>query len=159
MSASPSISQSRRYAIPEAALRRWVKQRVRSSARADGGIIYTFALSGSTCNNVPIEVVMTVAIGADGRIERATAHRADGDRGCDAMCAAPLDGQRFLADEGGCDEAIGLTLADAAFRDWREEPSGCFCTAGNRRHKWRNVFQALHYAAGHVDEEGIRATA
>jgi hypothetical protein len=63
------------------------------------------------------------------------------------MCAADGAGGRFLAAFGNCDEVIGLTLAAAAFREWTPEPSGCFCTAGNRRHKWRSVFQALHYAA------------
>jgi len=65
------------------------------------------------------------------------------------MCAAQSVGRSFLADVGGCDEVIGLTLEEAAFRNCEEEPSGCFCTPGNRRHKWRNVFQALHYAVNH----------
>ena len=43
-----------------------------------------------------------------------------------------------------------LTLEQAAFHQWDVEASGCFCTAGHRLHKWRNVFQALHYAATHA---------
>ena len=62
------------------------------------------------------------------------------------MCAALDHGGGFLSHFGACAEAIGLTLEQAAFREWDEEPSGCFCTAANRRHKWRNVFQALHYS-------------
>ena len=92
---------------------------------------------------------MTVRVGPDGRIEDASARPAAGDGGCDAMCAAQGDGRAFLAQSGACDEALGLTLHEAAFRAWDHEASGCFCTAANRRHKWRNVFQALHYAATH----------
>jgi hypothetical protein len=143
------------YAIGEAALRRWVTQRLRSDARADGGIVYSFTLSGSTCNGVPLEALMTVTLDAAGRIEAAAARPAAGDAGCGAMCAAHGDGCRFLGDLGGCDAAVGLTLDEAAFQDWHAEPSGCFCTAGNRRHKWRNVFQALHYAATHAAAQAV----
>jgi hypothetical protein len=146
-----STSQPTDYAIAEAALRRWVADRLRRHPRADDGVVYTFLLSGSTCNNVPLDAVMTVAVDAQGRIEAATSAPAPADRGCGATCAADGDGRAFLALAGRCDEVVGLTLAEAAFRNWEPEPSGCFCSAGNRRHKWRNVFQALHYAATHHD--------
>ena len=139
-----------KYAVAEKALRRWAAERVRHAPRDDGGAVYTFALTGSTCTNRPLEVLMTVELGPDGRIVSATSQPAPHDAGCDAMCAAAAaaacDGRQFLAEFGGCDEAVGLTLAEAAFRDWPVEPSGCFCTPGNRLHKWRNVFQTLHYS-------------
>lgn len=146
MTVSLPLSDSHAYAVAKTALRRWARERVRRAARDDGSVIYTFALSGSTCNNRPIDVMMTVVLGADGRIESATAEPAPHDAGCGTMCAAaPCDGRRFLAEQARCDEAVGLTLDEAARRDWQVEPSGCFCTVGNRRHKWRNVFQTLHY--------------
>jgi hypothetical protein len=143
-----AIQQTRRYAVAEKALRRWARERLRRENRSDGGVVYSFALSGSTCNNMgrPIEVTMTVAVGPDALIESTSAAPAENDNGCDAMCAAAGAGRDFLAGVGACDEAIGLTLEQAASRDWQESPSGCFCTPANRRHKWRNVFQALHYA-------------
>ncbi len=146
MSLSLPVSASPGYAVAERALRRWAAERLRSKPRAGGGAVYTFALTGSTCTNRPIEVEMTVTVDADGRIDSATAAPAPHDTGCGAMCAATAGAQRFFAESGGCDEAVGLTLHEAAFRDWQDEPSGCFCTAGNRRHKWRNVFQTLHFA-------------
>jgi hypothetical protein len=154
MTVNLPISERTPYAVAEKALRRWVKERLRQEQGEDGGTVYSFSLSGSTCNNMgrPLEVVMTVALDADGRVRAASARPADADTGCDAMCAAQGDGRRFFANAGDCDEAVGLTLHEAAFREWRAEPSGCFCTAGNRRHKWRNVFQALHYAATHADD-------
>jgi hypothetical protein len=141
------------YAVAEPALRRWARERLHRQPRDDGGIVYSFLMSGSTCNNmgVPLEAIMTLAVDAQGKIESATARPAPHDRGCDAMCQAQCDGRRFLADFGSCNEVVGLTLLEAAFRDWNEEPSGCFCTAGARRHKWRNVFQTLHFAATHDD--------
>ena len=151
MSLSLPTLEKPEYSIPETALRRWVEQRVRSEPRAGGGVRYTFALSGSTCTNRPLEAVMTVILDRDGRITGASSRPAVGDAGCGLTCAANGDGGRFLADVGACEEAIGLTLEHAAFRNWHAEPSGCFCTAGNRRHKWRNVFQTLHYALTHPD--------
>jgi hypothetical protein len=149
MSLHLPISTSSSYAIPSKALRRWSSERLRSEKRDDGGVVYCFTLSGSTCNNMgrAIEVEMIVTVGADGRIESASARSAAGDSGCDAMCASEGNGARFLAAVGSCGEAIGLTLAEAAFRDWREEMSGCFCSEANRRHKWRNAFQTMHFAA------------
>ena len=143
-----SDQQQPAYAVPEKALRRWASERLRRTERsADGATVYTFALSGSTCTNQPIDVVMTVIIAADGRIESASASPAASDVGCDVMCASGGDGRTFLKHVGGCDEAVGMTLTQAAFHPWHVEPSGCFCSAGNRLHKWRNVFQAIHYAA------------
>ena len=148
-------SERATYAVAEKALRRWVTERLRREPGPDGTTVYSFALSGSTCNNMgrPLEVTMTVAVDADGRVRAASARPADADTGCDAMCAANGSGQRFLAEFGACDDVVGLTLHEAAFREWDAEPSGCFCTAGNRRHKWRNVFQALHYAVTHGNDE------
>ena len=151
MIAGPATPQQPAYAVGEAALRKWATQRLRLEPGPDRATVYSFTVSGSTCTNmgVPLEAVMTVVVGADGRIEAASTRPASGDVGCDAMCAAACDARRFFAGVGCCPEALGLTLHEAAFRDWQPGPSGCFCTEGNRRHKWRNVFQVLHYAATH----------
>ena len=112
MTISLPISERPTYAVAEKALRRWVTERLRREPGPDGTTVYRFALSGSTCSNMgrPVEVVMTVTVGADGRVRAATARPADGDSGCDAMCAAQGDGRRFLSDFGDCNEAVGLTL-------------------------------------------------
>jgi hypothetical protein len=140
-------SEQPAYAVPEKALRRWVADRLRSGKQPDGATVYTFALTGSTCTNQPIDVLMTVVVAADRRIEGTSALPAARDLGCDVMCAAGGDGRKFLKHVGACDEAVGMTLEQAAFFPWNVEPSGCFCSAGNRLHKWRNVFQAIHFAA------------
>ena len=141
------------YAINDRALRAWAAQRLRREPRADGGSVYAFTVSGSTCSNmgVPLEVVMTVELGADGRIAAAYSRPAAGDAGCEAMCAAGCNARAFFACVGGCPQALGLTLHEAAFMDWDPQPSGCFCTEGNRRHKWRNAFQVVHYATMHPE--------
>jgi len=142
-----ATAERRPYAVPEKALRRWVAERLGHGRREDGAIVYTFALTGSTCTNQPLDVVMRVVVSADGRIESTSATPAAADFGCDVMCASGGDGRKFLKHVGGCDEAVGMTLEQAAFHPWHVEPSGCFCSAGNRVHKWRNVFQAIHFAA------------
>ena len=147
-------STLRTYAIPDASLARWARERLHQERRTDGSVVYSFTLSGSTCTNMgrPLEVVMTVLVDANGRIQQATSTPAAHDTGCSAMCGALGNGRMFLAQSGHADEAIGLTLEQAAFRNWLPEISGCFCSDGNRRHKWRNVFQAIHYAVTHADE-------
>ena len=147
------ISQPGDYAIPEKSLRRWATERLHRNDRADGGADFSFVLSGSTCNNIALTVMMTVAVDSTGRIESATARPASGDTGSGAMCAADGDGAGFLGKSGRCDEVIGMTLQEAAFREWHPEASGCFCTAGNRRHKWRNVLQAIYYATSRMEAD------
>ncbi len=137
-----------KYSVPEGALRRWAEQRVRREDRADGGAVFAFALSGSTCNGTPLEMVLTVNVGPDGRIESTSSVPADHDLGFGVQCVTARDedeARRWLEYVGPCKEAVGLTIEQAAFRDWHEEPSGCLCTAGHRRHKWRNVLQTLHF--------------
>jgi hypothetical protein len=136
------------YAVAEKALLRWAKERLRRNPRPNGGMAYSFAMSGSTCTNMgrPIEVVMNIEVGADGRIEGAFIRPAEGDIGWNSMCATSKNADRFLAEAGDCADVIGLTLREAAFREWNVEESGCFCVEGNRRHKWRNTFQAIYFA-------------
>ena len=142
MSVSLSTPVRNKYSIPEAALQRWARDRLRGERGVDGAAVYRFLLSGSTCTNVPLNVVMIVRVNTQGTIEAASSQPSEADTGWGAMCGSS-------SNIGRCDEVIGLTLDEAAFRDWQEEPSGCFCSAGNRRHKWRNVFQTLHYAVTH----------
>lgn len=152
MTIASSTSPTPVDAIPERALRQWAAQRLHHQCRPDGGTVYAFLFSGSTCTNMgrALDVVMTVAVDAGGRIEFASARPAAADTGCNEMCASSADGCGFLKQFGDCNEAIGLTLQEAALRDWDPAPSGCFCTEGDRRHKWRNVFQTLHYAVTHL---------
>ena len=141
-------SSSSAYSISPRALQRWTDERLHIQRRPDGGTVYSFVLSGSTCNNMgmPVEVEMIVTTDADGRIESARSYPSASDRGCHLMCAANGNATQFFTATGECGDVIGQTIEQAAFREWDVEPSGCFCTAGNRRHKWRNVFQTLHYA-------------
>src|SRR5829696_5560112 len=121
MSLSLQICDPPAYAVAPKALRRWAGERLRRERRDDGRTVYSFAISGSTCNNRPLDVVMTVTLDPGGRIESATSQPAPSDAGCDATCAAHLDGRRFLAEFGSCEEAVGLELRDAAFRNWEAE--------------------------------------
>src|SRR3954451_18882119 len=110
MSIAPSLSL---YVIPEKALRRWAGERLRCEAGNDGRTVWRFAMSGSTCGNLPIEVAMTVVVGADGRLESAAARPVAADTGCGAMCGAitaGCQGRDFLREFGNCDEVVGLTL-------------------------------------------------
>src|SRR5690349_24173593 len=83
MSLSLPVSESyAAYPVVEKALRRWASERVQRATRDDGGTEYTFHLSGSTCTNVALDVLMTVSVDASGRIESAVCNPAPGDKGC-----------------------------------------------------------------------------
>src|SRR5688500_12299509 len=108
MTVCAAASQQLAYAINEKAVRAWATQRLRRERHADGGTTYSFTVSGSTCNNmgVALEVVMTVDVGADGRIVAACSRPAAADSGCNAMCAAGCDARAFFADFGGCPQVL-----------------------------------------------------
>lgn len=149
MTAMPPTSANPTYAVAPKTLDRWARERLRCRPTAAGGRLYSFMVSGSTCTNIPIEIEMTVEVDATTRIQAASFAPTAADSGSRSMCAATVDPAPFFARVGHCAEALGLTLAEAAFRDWDVEVSGCLCTAGHRRHKWRNAFQTIHYAQAH----------
>ena len=161
MKASAPPPSNPAYAVAEKTLARWARERLRRRPGPAGGVIYIFAMSGSTCTNMglPIEAEMTVHVDATGRVTATALQPAAADPGPQAMCAAAVDPGRFFTEIATRTEAVGLTLDEAAFRDWSVEVSGCLCTAGHRRHKWRNAFQTIHFAITHsVPEDSHEST-
>ena len=150
-----SLPASPKYSIGVRALRKWAQERVWLEPQADGTIEARFRFDGTTCTNQgrPLAFDYTVGLGSPAEqypILRADCRPAPGDEGYTAMCAY-LSGRetlmRSIADEKPLlgrplDEVLSWTRAAA--------PSGCFCNADSRAHKWGLALEAIHFALTQV---------
>jgi hypothetical protein len=137
------------YTFPLRALRRWRDERLTLTDQPDGGIHGEFRFEGSTCGNVPFNLIYTVRLAsaaAPHRILELACSPAPGDDGHRRMCSYLDHADRLLAtlqtDSPLLDQPLAAALA------WQPvtSPSGCVCDARARAHKWLAVLQTLHLA-------------
>lgn len=139
------------YATGVRALRKWSTERVRLRERSGGGVEACFRFDGTTCSN------MGQPLAFDYRVELAQAEEgftiiaagcepAEDDEGHRKMCAYLSDAEGLMAAIAAERPLVGQPL-DAVL-DWRPAaaPSGCYCSAGSRDHKWKLALEAIHYA-------------
>lgn len=137
------------YTFPPRALRRWSTQHLQLQHEVDGGVTAVFRLDGTTCGHYPITMHYTVRLGAasDGwMIRQLNVAPAPDDDGYERQCAAASDPEGLRDDLLSERPCLGQPLADAVAWAPETTPAGCLCTAASRAHKWRMVFQTLHYA-------------
>lgn len=143
------MSSTPAYRFSLRVLRRWRDERLSLTDAPDGGIRGEFRFEGSTCGNVPFNLIYTVRLAsadAGHRILDLACAPAPGDDGHQRMCS-------HLADAGGLFTTLQTDsplreqpLADAMAWQPAVSPAGCVCTAGARAHKWLAVLQTLHFA-------------
>lgn len=141
-----------RYAFPERALHRWVREHLTLISRADGGVEAVFRFEGSTCGNVAFNLVYQVAFGpaaAGHRIESMRCEAAPYDEGHARMCCWQ-DRAAVVAIRHGETPLLGQPVE--AVLTWRplKSPAGCLCTELSRHHKWQAVLETMHLALGQL---------
>jgi hypothetical protein len=165
---APSVSLSglrhdAKYSINAKALRRWSQERLRLTDKADGSIAAHFRYEGTTCSNMgrALEYDYHILVGSarDGhRIVEAACLPAPGDTGHALQCEYIKDPASFMSSVDGERPLRGCPLNDVL--TWRRaySPSGCYCDAERRAHKWGLVFEVIHYALVQREKEatGIR---
>ncbi len=140
-----------RYATNAKALRKWARERLELSDLDDGGLVARFLYEGTTCSNMghPIRYVYRIRIASEDtgfRVLEAECEPAPGDEGHKKMCEYLKLKTRFSDMIAGERPLLGEPLD--AVRDWDlpGNHSGCYCDAGGRNHKWRIVYEVVHYA-------------
>jgi hypothetical protein len=139
------------YYFPEQALEKWDRQYLRIEESDDGVLEATFHYYGTTCalSDRPLEFDYHVRLSkeADGYRIAATKVEVE-DHYYKAMCGSTTFGRRFksLVEE---DLPLQGELLESVFR-WHPEmsPAGCLCLQSHRVHKWRLVFETIHYSIG-----------
>ena len=155
---TPALHRDARYATSVRALRKWAQERVRIERMENGTLAANFRFDGTTCSNQgrPLAFDYAVALSApeNGCVILETACRpAPDDTGHTAMCAYLADAAALLAAIEAERPLVGRPLNEVV--DWvrPSAPSGCYCTAESRTHKWGLALEAIHYALVHAAPE------
>ena len=153
-SPSCTAAQSHRYAFPERTLRKWRDQRLTMTANSETTLRATFRFDGSTCSNlgVPIAYDFCVDLERDAtgyRIARSTCVPTPGHQGYQSMCAYLDDAERFSTQLDQYRPLVGEYLHESLGWTAPISPAGCLCSKASQNHKWRIVYQTIHFALEH----------
>jgi hypothetical protein len=147
-----------KYSINVKALRKWSKERLELKSRADGSIEARFRYEGTTCSNMgrPLAYDYHFLLApplVNYRIIDASCRPAPGDTGHAAQCEYMADPAAFTASIDNEKPLLGRPLNDVL--DWKRSfnPSGCYCEAESRQHKWGLVLEVIHYALAQREKE------
>lgn len=139
------------YSVNARALRKWADERVRLEYREHGVVDAHFRFDGTTCSNLgrPLAFDYHVALEAalDGySIVRMDCRPAQGDDGHKQMCGYLSDGEALMREIEGEQPLRGRPLRDVLRWERASVPSGCFCGAESRAHKWGLALEVIHFA-------------
>jgi len=157
----PSVTASRapgiKYTVNGRALRKWARERVRLEHREGGSVEARFHFDGTTCSSQgrPLAFDYTVVLGApdQGRtILHLDCRPAPGDEGHSHMCAFLSEGPSLMDAIRSEKTFLGRTLHEVLGCERPTAPSGCYCDAASRSHKWGLVLEVIHYAIAEAQE-------
>ncbi len=148
---TPPAARAAHYTVNARALKKWAQERVRLEAREGGAIEASFRFDGTTCSNQgrPLAFDYRVALRAsDGgyAIVDADCRPAPGDEGHKFMCAYLSDGEGLMESIRTEKPLLGRSLDDVLAWERVAAPSGCYCTAESRAHKWGLALEVIHFA-------------
>ncbi len=148
--ARQALRRNAPYATSARALQKWSTERVRVNALREGGVEAWFRFDGTTCSNMgqPLAFDYRVALAPAEQgytVVAAECGPAEGDAGHRRMCAYLSDPDGLMSAIANEHPLVGQPL-DAVF-DWQPAaaPSGCYCSANSREHKWKLALEAIHF--------------
>jgi hypothetical protein len=139
------------YSVNPKALARWVTERLSLQTLADGAIEARFRYDGTTCTNMgrPLAFQYDVILGPpqDGyQIREQHCAPVPGDTGHTAMCQYQTNAGPLMAAIDREKPLLGQPLASVFAWKRDASPTGCYCDAASRQHKWGLVLETIHYA-------------
>lgn len=155
LDATSQIVQSVEYDYPHKVLRRWTAQHLRLQ-RDKAGIEAVFLFHGTTCSNMGIPVQLRYEVKLDRKtdgywIRSANLCPEENEAGFEAMCAYLENPENLMMNLRSDHPLKGHTLEAALQWNISVTPSGCVCKESDRNHKWKIVFQTIHYALRGLD--------
>jgi len=147
-----------KYSINLKALRKWSQERLKLKTRHDGSIEAHFRYEGTTCSNLghPLEFDYHILLGParEGhRIIEVSCLPAPGDTGHARQCEYLKDAAAFMNSIDDEKPLRGCPLNDVLVWQRPFSPSGCYCDADRRSHKWGLVYEVIHYALVQREKE------
>jgi len=147
-----------RYSVNARALQKWSSERLQFKQFDDGSLEALFRFEGTTCSNlgVPLEFHYRFRLGPpeEGyKINHADCVPAPGDTGHARMCAWIEDEAKLRRSMEQEKPLLGRPLNEVLTWQRRFSPSGCYCDADARTHKWGLVLEVIHYALAKRERE------
>jgi hypothetical protein len=147
-----------RYTVNARALQKWTTERLRLKILQDSSVEVRFRYEGTTCSNLgtPLEFDYHVKLSPpeDGyRIIDAVCAPAPGDIGHAKQCEYLANAEPFMRAIADDKPLLGRPLNEVFAWERPHNPSGCFCDAARRAHKWGLVFEVTHYALVEWEKE------
>jgi hypothetical protein len=163
---SSGLRHDAQYSINLKALRKWSRERLQLKDPHDGSIEARFRYEGTTCSNMgrPLAFDYLIILGParEGHVIIETACLpAPGDTGHALQCEYLKDAASLMRSIDSEKPLRGRPLNDVLAWQRPFSPSGCYCDADRRAHKWGLVFEVIHYALVQREKElaGHRQTA
>ena len=149
------LNPDARYSTNVRALRKWSKERLTLSRRGEK-LEARFRYDGTTCSNLgrPLQFDYAITLGSPREgfpIISANCKPAEHDTGHREMCEYLNDPDRLMDAIDKEAPLLGKPLESVLNWERTHSPSGCYCAAESRQHKWGLVFEVLHYALAHPE--------
>ena len=148
---TPALNHNGRYSIHTRALRKWSNDRLRLRVLPDLSVEAHFRYEGTTCSNLgrPLEYDYQVRLGSSEigyPIVEANCTPVAGDTGHTYMCEYIRDPENLKRSVEMEKPLAGRPLNEVLSWERDYSPSGCYCDADSRKHKWGLVLEVIHYA-------------
>jgi hypothetical protein len=156
------LNHDAKYSINPRALRKWSQERLHLKTLPGGSVEVRFRYEGTTCSNMgrPLEYDYHIRLGAAEEAYRVIETRcapAAGDAGHTCQCEYLNNAETFMRSLADEKPLQGRPLNEVFTWERAFSPSGCYCDADRRAHKWGLVFEVIHYALVQREKETANA--
>ncbi|HKI68526.1 MAG TPA: hypothetical protein VKA67_02990 [Verrucomicrobiae bacterium] len=158
ISGTSGLNHNAKYSIKPKALQKWSTERLQLKTLPDGSVQAHFCYEGTTCSDLgrPLEYHYQVKLGPaelGHRIVEMNCAPAPDDTGHTAQCEYLNNAKIFRRSVAEEKPLLGRPLNDVLTWNRPFDPSGCFCDAHRRTHKWGLVLEVIHYALVQREKE------
>ena len=152
------LDHNAKYSVNSRALQKWSCERLELKQLEDRSLEALFRYEGTTCANLghPLEFYYRLKLGPPEqgyKINDANCAPAPGDTGHAQMCAWVEDPKKLTRSIEAEKPLLGRRLNDVLSWQRQNFPSGCYCDADARTHKWGLVLEVIHYALVQREKE------
>lgn len=146
-----SLDHEAKYSISSRALEKWSQERLQLNVLANGSVHARFRYAGTTCSNLgrPLEYDYDIKLDPAGngyKIVAMSCAPAPDDTGHTCMCEYQRNAEQLEQAMANEKPLLGRPLNEVLTWKRQFSPSGCYCDASSREHKWGLVLEVIHFA-------------